>query len=77
MKRDVNSEKSTVAGQRKERKNRVTVVIDYETFCKIRLCHRERCLNFTQIAREFGIHRQQVAFHPRLVSIGKRKKPSC
>jgi hypothetical protein len=36
-------------------------VIDYETFCKIRLCYRERGLNFTQIARELDLHPETVA----------------
>ena len=40
-------------------------MIDYETFCKIRLSYRERGLNFTQIARELGVHPQTVAKYAR------------
>ena len=36
-------------------------MIDYETFCKIRLPHRERGLTLAQIAHELGIHPQTVA----------------
>ena len=35
--------------------------IDYETFCKIRLSHRERGLTLAQMSHELGIHPQTVA----------------
>jgi transposase len=49
------------------------VVIDYETFCKIRLCYRERGLNFTQISRELGVHPETVAKYARLDSYHPRR----
>ena len=36
-------------------------MIDYETYCKIRLSHRERGLTLAQIARELGLHPETVA----------------
>jgi transposase len=50
-------------------------VIDYETFCKIRLCYRERGLNFTQIARELCVHPQTVAKYAALDSYHPRRLP--
>jgi hypothetical protein len=50
-------------------------VIDYETFCKIRLCYRERGLNFTQIARELCVHPQTVAKYAALDSYHPRRPP--
>jgi transposase len=47
-------------------------VIDYETFCKIRLYHRERGLNFSQIARELGIDPETVAKYARAESYPRR-----
>ncbi len=48
-------------------------MIDYETFCKIRLCYRERGLNCTQIARELGLHPETVAKYARLDSYHPRR----
>jgi transposase len=55
-------------------------VIDYETFCKIRLSHRERGLTLAQIAHELCIHPQTVAkyaaldsYHPRRPARRKSK----
>ena len=37
------------------------VVIDYETFCKIRDCHDRQGLTIAQTARVLGLHPQTVA----------------
>jgi transposase len=50
-------------------------VIDYETFCKIRLSHRERGLTLAQIAHELGIHPQTVAKYLALGSYHPRRPP--
>jgi transposase len=50
-------------------------VIDYETFCKIRLCYREGGLNLTQIARELGVHPQTVAKYAALDSYHPPRPP--
>ena len=50
-------------------------MIDYETFCKIRLSHRERGLTLAQIAYELGIHPQTVAKYLALGSYHPRRPP--
>ena len=50
-------------------------MIDYETFCKIRLSHRERGLTLAQIAHELGIHPQTVAKYLALGSYHPRRPP--
>ena len=50
-------------------------MIDYETFCKIRLSHRERGLTLAQIAHELGIHPQTVAKYLALGSYHPRRAP--
>jgi transposase len=50
-------------------------VIDYETFCKIRLSHRERGLTLAQIAHELCIHPQTVAKYLALGSYHPRRPP--
>ena len=50
-------------------------MIDYETFCKIRLSHRERGLTLAQIAHELGIHPQTVAKYLALGSYHHRRAP--
>src|SRR5215468_5019689 len=38
-----------------------TVVIDYQTFCKIHDCHHRQGLTIAQTARSLGLHRSTVA----------------
>ena len=40
-------------------------MIDHETYCKIRLYHRERGLSFAQIARELAIDLETAAKYAR------------
>ena len=52
---------------------------DYETYCQIRLLHRERGLSFNQIAAELGIRPQTVAKYANLATFPRRrgiKRPS-
>jgi transposase len=54
-------------------------MIDYETYCRIRLFHRERGLSFNQIAAELGIRPQTVAKYANLATFPRRrgiKRPS-
>jgi len=54
-------------------------MIDYETYCRIRLFHQERGLSFNQIAAELGIRPQTVAKYANLASFPRRrgiKRPS-
>ena len=48
-------------------------MIDYETYCKIRLFHRERGLSFVQIARELAIDPETVAKYARAESYNPRR----
>ncbi len=48
-------------------------MIDYETFCKIRLYHRERALSFVQIGRELGIDPETAAKYARAESYPRRR----
>ena len=41
-------------------------MIDYETYCRIRLCHGERGLSFSQIGRELGLDPETVAKYARV-----------
>ena len=43
-------------------------MINYETYCQIRLYHRERGLTFVQIARELSLHPDTVAKYVRTES---------
>ncbi len=45
----------------------------YETFCKIRLWHREHGLSFNQIGRELGIDPETVAKYARMEVFPRRK----
>ena len=47
-------------------------MIDYETYCRIRLCHRERGLNFSQIGRELSLDPETVARYARLATFPRR-----
>ena len=47
-------------------------MIDYETYSKIRLYHRERGLSFGQIARELGLDPETVAKYARAASFPRR-----
>jgi len=54
-------------------------MIDYETYCRIRLFHQERGLSFNQIAAELGIRPQTVAKYANLATFPRRrgiKRPS-
>ena len=54
-------------------------MIDYETYCKIRLFHQERGLSFNQIAAELGLRPQTVAKYANLATFTRRrgtKRPS-
>jgi transposase len=46
---------------------------DYETYCQIRLLHRERGLSFNQIAAELGIRPQTVAKYANLATFPRRR----
>ena len=41
-------------------------MIDYQTYCQIRLFHKEHGLNFSQIGRELDLHAETVARYARL-----------
>jgi len=47
-------------------------MIDYETYCRIRLFHQERGLSFNQIAAELGIRPQTVAKYANLATFPRR-----
>ena len=47
-------------------------MIDYETYCKIRLYHRERGLSFGQIGRDLGLDPETVAKYARSASFPRR-----
>ncbi len=49
-------------------------MIDYETYCKIRLYHRERGLSFGQIARDLGLDHETVAKYARASSYPRRSR---
>lgn len=54
-------------------------MMDYETYCRIRLFHQERGLSFNQIAAELGIRPQTVAKYANLATFPRRrgtKRPS-
>lgn len=51
-------------------------MIDYETYCKIRLYHRERGLSFVQIARELAIDPETAAKYARAESYRHRSRPA-
>jgi len=54
-------------------------MITYDTYCKIRLLHQERGLNFNQIAAELGLDPETVAKYARLATFPRRgsaKRPS-
>jgi len=54
-------------------------VIDYETYCQIRLFHQQRGLSFNQIASELGIRPQTVAKYANQATFTRRlgtKRPS-
>lgn len=51
-------------------------MIDYETYCKIRLYHRERGLSFVQIARELSIDPETAAKYVRAESWRHRSRPA-
>jgi transposase len=54
-------------------------VIDYETYCRIRLFHKERCLTSSQIGRELGIDPETAAKYATLDTYPRRratKRPS-
>jgi len=48
-------------------------MIDYETYCRIRLFHQERGLSFNQIAAELGIRPQTVAKYANLATFPRRR----
>jgi len=48
-------------------------MIDYETYCKIRLLHRERGLSFVQIGRELSIDPESAAKYARAESYSARR----
>ena len=48
-------------------------MIDHETYCKIRLYHRERGLSFAQIARELAIDPETAAKYARADSYSPRR----
>jgi transposase len=48
-------------------------MIDYETYCKIRLFHQERGLSFNQIAAELGLRPQTVAKYANLATFTRRR----
>jgi transposase len=48
-------------------------MINYETYCKIRLYHRERGLSFSQIGRELGLDPETVARYARMESFPRRR----
>jgi transposase len=47
-------------------------MIDYDTYCKIRLLHHERGLNFSQIGSELGLDPETVAKYARLATFPRR-----
>ncbi len=47
-------------------------MIDYETYCKIRLYHKERKLNPSQIGRELGIDSETVAKYAKAETFPRR-----
>jgi len=47
-------------------------MIDYETYCKIRLFHQERGLTFRQIGRELGIDPETVAKYAKATTFARR-----
>ena len=47
-------------------------MIDYETYCKIRLDHQEHDLSFGQIARKLGLDPETVAKYARATSFPRR-----
>jgi transposase len=51
-------------------------MIDYETYTKIRLYHREHGLNFGQIARELGIDPETAAKYARAESYTLGRRPA-
>jgi transposase len=54
-------------------------MINYETYCQIRLFHQQRGLSFNQIASELGIRPQTVAKYANLATFTRRlgtKRPS-
>ncbi len=54
-------------------------MIDYQTYCRIRLFHLERGLSFKQIAGELGIRPETVAKYAKLATFTRRrgtKRPS-
>jgi len=54
-------------------------MINYETYCQIRLLHQQRGLSFNQIASELGIRPQTVAKYANLATFTRRrgiKRPS-
>ena len=50
-------------------------MIDYPTYCQIRLFHQERGLNFNQIGRELGIDPETVAKYAVLERFPRRRSP--
>ena len=48
-------------------------MITYETYCKIRLYHRERGLSFSQIGSELGIDPETVARYARMEAFAPRR----
>lgn len=48
-------------------------MIDYETYCQIRLFHQQRGLSFNQIASELGIRPQTVAKYANLATFTRRR----
>jgi transposase len=50
-------------------------MIDYQTYCQIRLYYRERGLNFAQIAHELSLHPQTVAKYACADTYSARRTP--
>jgi transposase len=50
-------------------------MIDYPTYCQIRLLHQEHGLNFNQIGRELGIDPETAAKYALLESFPRRRQP--
>ena len=47
-------------------------MIDYQTYCQIRLFHKEHGLNFSQIGRELDLDAETVARYARLDTFPRR-----